>query len=193
MKQPFLKKEDIVYLQTLSEDELLDKYLNWLNDKEITQYLEIGYFPVTAEEARKYIKSCNDVNNLLLAIISAKDDKHIGNIRLGPIYWIQRKADIGIIIGDHDYRGNDNHIVKVAIGLILEYAFMRFGLVKVAVDVIEIDTGTIRLYEKLGFRKEAVLRKHAFSNGSFYDVFVYGLLEEDFTNHSRKKTSEVKT
>ena len=183
MRQPFLKKEDIVYLHGISGEELPDKYLDWINDRDVTQYLEKCYFPVTAEDVRKHIKDCNDGNNLLLAIVLAQDDRYIGNIRLGPIYWIQRQADINILIGDHDYRRKDDHTVQVAIELVLEYAFMRLGLVKVSVSIIEDDTESIHLYEKLGFRKEAILRRHTFLDGVFHNVFLYGLLDENFNNH----------
>ena len=32
-------------------------------------------------------------------------DKHIGNIKLGPINWIHRYGDISLLIGDKDYWG----------------------------------------------------------------------------------------
>jgi len=182
MRHPFLKKEDTVYLHGLSEEKLPVTYLDWLNDREVTQYMERCYFPTTAEDARKYIRKCNDGNNLLLNIVAAQDDRDIGNIRLGPIYWIQRQADINILIGDHDYRRKEDHTVQAAIELVLEYAFMRLGLVKVSVSIIEDDTESIHLYEKLGFRKEAILRRHTFLDGVFHNVFLYGLLDENFTN-----------
>ena len=36
-----------VYLRPLERDDLNARYLSWLNDPEVTRYLEVGTFPTT--------------------------------------------------------------------------------------------------------------------------------------------------
>ena len=96
----FIDGEKIA-LRPLREEDINDTYLSWLNDGEVTKYLETGTFPVTADELRKFYEAISkSKTDVLFAIIDKSTDTHIGNIKLGGINWVHRFADLGIMIGD---------------------------------------------------------------------------------------------
>ena len=45
-----------VVLRPFQETDITEGYLGWLNDPEVTQYLEVGKAPVTLLEVRKYVE-----------------------------------------------------------------------------------------------------------------------------------------
>jgi hypothetical protein len=44
-----------------------------------------------------------------------------------------------------------------------------------------------KMYVKLGFVKEGVLRKHYFTNGKYEDKIIYSILNEEFNENSKEK------
>lgn len=51
---PFLQGPRL-YLRPLEAADLNADYLGWLNDHDVTRYLETGRFPVTIEDLRAYL------------------------------------------------------------------------------------------------------------------------------------------
>lgn len=47
--------------------------------------------------------------------------------------------------------------------------------------------GAVRLYEKLGFKREGVEREAIFSNGKFWDIIELGMLEREWRELQEKK------
>ena len=103
-------------------------------------------------------------------------DKHIGNIKLGPINWIYRIADIGVLIGEKDCWGEG--YATEAIALIKEYAFNVLGLHKLTAGSIGLNEGSVKAFQKNNFKIEGVRKKHAFINGSYVDAILLGLVNE---------------
>ena len=45
------------YLRTLTVNDVSEKYLKWVNDPEVTQYLEIRYNSYTMEKLCEYVRA----------------------------------------------------------------------------------------------------------------------------------------
>ena len=105
MRQPFLVGERL-YLRLLEESDIGEDYLSWLNDAEVTRYLETGKFPATPSAIRRYVERFQDsTTDLLLAIVDRETDQHVGNVTLNKINWIHRTADTGLMIGQKEFWG----------------------------------------------------------------------------------------
>src|SRR5688572_26546417 len=101
----FIETERLAFRE-LNALDANERYYAWLNDPEINQYLENRYFPSTIESIREYINSINASKaNLFCAIILKENNQHIGNIKLGPINWIHRYAEIGLLLGEKNCWG----------------------------------------------------------------------------------------
>jgi [ribosomal protein S5]-alanine N-acetyltransferase len=178
MSDAFLRSSRL-YLRRLTEADITDEYVGWLNDSEVTRFLETGKFPSSRESVRAFLQRFDDsATDLIFAIVDAATDQHIGNVTLNRINWIHRTADTGLLIGRAEYRGKG--YAHEAWGLVASYAFERLGLRKLIAGVVDGNAASQRTLEKLGFRVEGRLRAEYWVEGQVRDALRLGLLREEF-------------
>jgi RimJ/RimL family protein N-acetyltransferase len=102
----------------------------------------------------------------------------IGDCLLHSLDDLSRICQLGIGIGDPDYRGKGYG--REAVRLLLDYAFRIHNLRRVYLSVLASNTGAIRSYQSCGFIEEGRLRQHAWHLGSYDDVLYMGLLREEW-------------
>jgi RimJ/RimL family protein N-acetyltransferase len=176
MKTEFISGENI-YLRGLNLSDVNEKYHSWMNNHEVTKFTESRFFPVPKEALEKYVsEKQKDQDSVFFAIIFKENHQHIGNIKLGPINWIHRLADIGIIIGEKDYWRQGCAVE--AIGLISDYAFNTINLHKLTAGCYKGNVGSGKAFEKAGFIKEGTREKHVFLNGEYQDILQYGMIKK---------------
>lgn len=145
---------NVIYLRSLNQDDASPAYLSWLSDPEITRYLEVRFMPSQAVvQLRDYInKNSGCKENLLLGIFLVSDDRHIGNIKLGPVDWNHLTADIGLLIGDRQQWGKG--FASEAIKIVSQYAFCELGLAKLTAGCYAENRGSMNAFLKAGFTHE---------------------------------------
>jgi [ribosomal protein S5]-alanine N-acetyltransferase len=174
-----IMQSERITLREVRTSDVNDDYYRWMNDREVTQFLESRFFPNSIEGLRKYVESkAFDRDNIFLAIVTKEDDRHIGNIKLGPINWIHRTGDIGILIGEKDCWGKG--YAAEAIGLIAEYAFRILNLKKVTASAYDINKGSIKAFVKAGFEIEGERKQQFFCNGKYVNMVLMGLVNSEF-------------
>ena len=115
-----------------------------------------------------------DPSELSLAICLIQGDRHIGDCGLVQIDRDNRTATLGVFIGETDCRGQ--RLGEEAVRTLCRYAFDEMNLQKIRLDVQAGNAGAVRAYERVGFRKEGVLREEVYRRGSRLDVMRMGLL-----------------
>lgn len=177
-KLAFMRGEQ-VYLRPLERSDLNATYLSWLNDPEVTRYLETGAFPTTMQDLEKfYAGVTGSSSEVIFAIIEAKSDRHIGNVKLGPINWVHRRTMFGIMIGDKNFWGK--RVGEETTRLMVEYAFFRLNLHRVGLVVFEEHRSAVRCYERVGFKKEGCLRESMFQDGRYKNHIWMGLMRSEY-------------
>lgn len=168
-----------VYLRPLEREDLNARYLSWLNDPEVTRYMETGTFPTTARDLEKfYDEVTGNRNQVILAVADKKSGQHIGNVKLGPIHWIHRCATFGIMIGDKKFWGKG--VGLEATRLTVEYGFGRLNLRRIDLGVFADHEAAVRCYEKAGFNVEGRMRESLFKNGEYFDRLWMAVLRSEF-------------
>jgi RimJ/RimL family protein N-acetyltransferase len=181
-----LAEGSLVLLRPLERADLNERYLSWLNDPEVTRYTEIGTFPSTAEDLENYYRSVmGSKNDVMLAVVEKKSGRHIGNVKLGPIHWVHRRATFGILIGEKEFWGKG--IGFEATQLMVSYGFERLNLRRIDLGVFAEHEAAVRCYEKAGFKVEGRMREDLFLDGKYRDRLWMGLLRSD---HKPAKTPE---
>lgn len=182
-----LSGKDIV-LRQIELSDCTDCYVNWLNDPEVTQYLETKWTKQDFKAIQDFVDAQrkND-HSVLFAIISKENDVHIGNIKIGPVNVHHRHADISYFIGNKTYWNKG--VATEAIRLICRFGFQDLELNKVEAGVYETATASWKALEKNGFRREGTLREQALLDGKYIDIFRYGLLKSEW-KLSREKEEE---
>ena len=168
-----------VSLQPLERSHLTAEYLSWLNDPEVTRYMETGTFPTTAEDLERFFRSVTGSREqVAFAIVHKESGKHIGNVKLGPIHWVHRGATLGIMIGDKKFWGQG--LGEDATRLAVEYGFYRLNLRRIDLGVFAEHEPAVRCYEKVGFRIEGRCREALFHCGEYKDRLWMGLLRSEY-------------
>jgi len=174
--EPFLYGKNI-YLRGVRIDDVSGNYYNWMNDYEVNQYLESRFYPWSKEKLLEYVNRINsDPNYVFLAIIQKEDNIHVGNIKLGPINWIHRVADIGIIVGEKSVWGKG--YATEAIKLVTDYAFKKLNLHKLTAGCYKENVGSQKAFEKNGYIIEGIRKSHCFLNENYVDIILMGIINE---------------
>ncbi|MBA3018319.1 MAG: GNAT family N-acetyltransferase [Desulfobacteraceae bacterium] len=179
MDRPTFLKGKNIFLGPLSKNDDLEGYATWLNNQEITLYMGSGRFPVNYDALKDYISSFqNSKEGMLLGIFLTTNSKHIGNITLHQIDWLNKFAEVGIIIGDEESHGKGYAIE--AIRLVVEHAFNKMNLRKVYAGMVHGNEASKKAFEAVGFQVEGTLRKHFYLNGKYLDCYRMGLLKSEY-------------
>ena len=178
----FFKKliGDRIYLSPKgTTDEELEKFTEWMNDFQVTDYTgRSGQITTIVREKEWLENSARNTENRNFNIIESKDNKLIGTIGLEHFNWIARSAVLGIFIGDKDFRSNGYG--TEAIKLLLEYGFKYLNLHSIRLDLISINERAHKCYLKCGFKDTGCSREQIFLNGKYYDRLHMDILENEF-------------
>jgi len=168
-----------LYLREVRLTDVGERYYSWLNDSEVNRYLETRFIPRSCENIIDYVKRLDGKDNEpFFAICLKKNDLHIGNIKLGPINWYHRTADVSLFIGEKSLWGQG--YAAEAISMITDFAFRELNLNKLKAGSYEANRGSIKAFEKSGYQREGLLRSHVISEGKEMDVVLLGILAKEF-------------
>jgi RimJ/RimL family protein N-acetyltransferase len=163
-------------LRALEKDDL-PRFVRWINDPETRRFMTMRY-PVSMTEEEDWWKGFLTRKNDYIFAIEASDGTHIGNIGLHGIQSENRRAALGIIIGDKAYWGQGYG--ADAIRALLGWAFGYMNLHRVSLTVYAYNERAIHCYEKCGFRHEGIMRQARFIDGQYYDELMMGILRDEF-------------
>ncbi len=168
----FIEGEKL-YLREVRLSDVNEDYYRWMNDPEVTNYTESRFYPNSMERLSEFVKSkIGDEYNVFLAIVLKEGDRHIGNIKLGPINFIHRFADVALIIGEKDCWGKG--YAAEAIRLMADYAFGQLNLHKLTAGCYNANIGSEKSFQKAGFSIEGCRKSHYFLKGTYVDAILLG-------------------
>lgn len=159
----------------------LEKTHEWRNNLELIKLTQGIRFPKTMEMDRDwFIYALNDKSNrnIYFGIDEILTGEFLGIIQLNNIDYISRNANWGFMIGE--IKNQSKGIGTEFSNLILDYIFNELNLIKITSYIVDNNVISIRLFRKLGFNEEGVLRKHYFVDGEYNDVLIMSLFKEDF-------------
>lgn len=152
-------------IRPLTEEDVTETYLEWMNDPLVTRYLEARFQTHTMEDLRRFVAS-NPVWGIFV------DGVHVGNIKLDTNAH-HKRGDIGLLIGA-EYWGKGH--ATDAINAMTEHAFSS-GLHKVTAGAYAGNGGSVRAFEKAGFSREGVLKEHWYVDGEYQDGILMGKIK----------------
>lgn len=135
----------------------------------------------TEEGIRKYIDLQNSYQPFEkdkvfeLAVERKEDGKVIG--LLGMICRDHRQGEIGWALGV-EYRGQ-GYATEAARAL-MDYGFNSLGLHRIHADTSSDNLASWRIMERLGMRREALLRGSVYEEGKWLDKYIYGMLADEW-------------
>lgn len=147
--------------------------------------------PATEEGVRKYIDLQNsyqpfEKNKVFeLAIERKEDGRVIGFV--GLIYQDHAQGEMGWVLGV-EYRGQ-GYATEAARAL-MDYGFNSLGLQRIHADTGTDNPASWRVMERLGMRREGLLRGAVYEEGKWVDRYIYGLLAEEWRDAEADQAME---
>ena len=159
-----------IYFHKLNINDNLSNYLSWINDKDLTLYLN-KIKKQNIDDLKNYITYHKDSNNYLCGIYRKNDNTHMGNVLLSHMDNINKNCRIGILVGKNYWGGG---IGTSAVVLMSDYAFNTLKMHKVIAGVVKENIGSSKLFEKAGFILEGTKKEEFKMEGKFLDALHYG-------------------
>ncbi len=165
---------DTLFLRDVNLDDVNDRYYQWLNDPQVNQFLETRFMPQSKAQIAEFVQSkAGKSDEILLAICHKEQNLHIGNIKLGPINWIHRRAEISLFIGDKNFWGQG--IAQQAIELVTQFAFKQLNLNKLMAGAYENNIASIKAFQRCGFIIEGKIADYALVNNQGVALIKLGI------------------
>jgi RimJ/RimL family protein N-acetyltransferase len=159
------------------EHQDLPYFVRWINDPETRHFMYMRY-PLSMTEEEKWWEGFLERQNDHIFAIEADDGAYIGNLGLHDIERENRRAELGIIIGDKAYWGQGYG--TDAILAMLGWAFGYLNLNRVSLRVYDYNERAIRCYQKCGFQHEGTMRQACYRDGQYHDEHIMGILRAEF-------------
>lgn len=150
-------------------------------DKRVARYLLAVASPYPVALASRWIASrlawWTSGRGVTLAIVHrSAPDQLIGSASLRR-HNRDRRAELGYWLGADSWGAG---YATEAAGALVDYGFRDLGLGRVYAQVLEGNTASCRVLDKLGFVVEGVRRRHVRKAGHLRDMTLYGLLHDEW-------------
>jgi RimJ/RimL family protein N-acetyltransferase len=155
-----------LYLRELKASDVNENYLEWFNDNAVLKFLEVKKGQLTTESVIEYIENGRETKSYFMyAICTVEGDKHIGNIKVGPINYQHMTSDLVAVIGDTSQWGKGYGVEAIKLGNKL--AFEKYNIRKLSGGIYSGNKGSVKAYTQAGWIIEGTLQNH-FMNGHKY-------------------------
>lgn len=158
------KEEDIPYK------------VKWINDYKNNKYLHYD-LPLKEDKTLLWFNSIKDRKDRVDYTITY-DGEPVGLIGLINIDIKNRKGEYYITLGEEKYKGKG--IAFVASDMLIKEGFNTYNLNKIYLYTEVENTSAQKLFERVGFIKEGLLREDLIQKGRKVDRLLYGLVVAEY-------------
>lgn len=148
-------------------------FICWHNDSSMREKIG-GIFPFSENTFKEICNSYNELYPADIWFAICDEDRLIGIAGLHNIKYIQKNAELAILIGEEKNRckGMGSKILK----MIEEYAFGTLNLHRLYAYVYDSNIFAIHFFEKCFWKKEGTLKEASFWNHRFRNVEIWAKL-----------------
>ena len=169
-------RADLGYLDEWAEDPYLDRMVG-------SEFLSL--YKAYEKDASFYDAVLADPTQIVLMVIPNEDPaRPVGLVRLMNIHQAEGYAGIETIIADH--KATRRGVGVQASRLMAYYGVDTIGLRRLEAKAYEYNPLSINTLKRNGFTQEGVLRKAAYRDGRYWDIIVFGILEDEIEEQRRK-------
>lgn len=174
MPGPVYLEGDDVTLRPVAEDDLAFVQRN-LNDPAVWTSTTT-YDPTNDSQMDGWYEAVSEDATWHSFMVYA-DDEPVGNIHLADVERAWGRAEVGVWVTPGE-RGQG--YATEAIELVLDWAFYQKRFHKVIARIFEYNESSRRMVENIGFTEEGHRRSEGFRHGEYWDMYVYGILEDEW-------------
>lgn len=161
-----------------------DLIFNYRSDRLVNQYQ--GWIPKSIDDMRDFIT--NKVSHVInshdtwfqLVIIEKDNDIIIGDIGIHFLSTDNFQVEIGCTL---DKKHHNKGYATEALALTIDFLFNRLNKRRIVASIDPRNDKSIRLVERLGFRKEAYFKESILINNEWVDDLVYAILKDEWNKN----------
>lgn len=153
---------------------------DWRIAPEVNEKLGGNKFNISLERDKRWTenKSLSEEKGIYWGICLKNSNEMIGYCSMSDIDLRNQKVHLsGIFIGEKNYHGLGYG--KEACALMLRFFFDNYPINKCYTYVLDENEPSKKMFSKLGFIKEGVLRQNLYKNGEFKDVVLFSILKSE--------------
>jgi ribosomal-protein-serine acetyltransferase len=159
--------EDKLFRLIDKNREYLGKWLPWVaNNRKTAQ---------TKAFIEESLRAFRDKSRMQCGIFF--DGELVGAIGFHYFDWLNKSTSIGYWLGE-DQQGQG--IVSACVKTLMRHAFTELGLHRIEIRCAKHNLKSRKISERLGFKKEGLLREAEFINKKYVDQVLYSFLANDF-------------
>jgi RimJ/RimL family protein N-acetyltransferase len=190
---PLAKEKNIViarserlYLTPLHPDHA-PSLVKWYNDPEIFGHIRDMTHQTTLEEQLRWIEQTNrDPTQKVFSIFYIPEDRLIGDGGFIQINVEDRKAEVGLVIGEKKYQGFG--LGAEALWLLCKYGFEELKFHNILTENYVNNPTSINMTKKIGFQHFGTRRQSRWLNGQWIDVHYSDMLPHELIKPNIKKS-----
>jgi len=159
-------------------EEDLTMVLAWRNHPEVRRFMFTQHEISLAEHSQWFMRAMQDSTRRLLVV------QELGS----PIGYVQFSnvapggvAEWGFYARPDAAKGTGRKLGTIAV----DHAFNELKLHKVCGQAIDTNQASIRFHERLGFKREGVLRDQKRMNDQYQTLICFGLLAHEWQDHKQ--------
>jgi RimJ/RimL family protein N-acetyltransferase len=143
-------------------------------------------YPLNESQLDTYIEQANhdEAATFVYKVLLKETGDVIGHISLGNVDRKNKSARVGkVLVGNKDVRGKG--IGQQMLNEVLKIAFNEHSLHRVSLGVFDFNVSAINCYEKVGFRKEGLLRDSRKIGDQYWSLLEMSMLENEWRELKR--------
>jgi RimJ/RimL family protein N-acetyltransferase len=154
-------------------------FRRWYADPEIARLARYQQIPMRPDEIERFFAArVVGQDALAMAVHERSTDRLIGTCAFSQLDGDNGSALYHITIGESDAWGHG--FGTEATRLMVDHAFGRLGLHRIALFVFEFNERAIRAYRRCGFVIEGRSRESVWRDGRWWDELAMSILESDW-------------
>lgn len=150
-------------------------------DMRVVEHLTFG--PNNESDSVEFLRRCQldraaqPRQDHAFAIVRQADSELVGSCGLHLRPWRKRTAELGYCLA-YEFWGNG--YAREAVAALVTYGFESLDLHRICAVADPENVPSLRLLERLGFRREGHLRKDEYLRGQWRDSLVYAVLADEW-------------
>lgn len=161
-----LLKTKRLYLRAMEKSDA-DKIVTMRNDSRILNQLFSSKLIGIEQHLNWFKRSIINKERIDYIICLNTNDEVIGTVNFSEINYKDQKSEFGILIAPEKW---GNGYAYETSKRFIDYGFSELNLNKIYLNVFKDNKRALRLYKKVGFVEEGILKEEIFRNGEFKDI-----------------------
>ncbi len=172
-------RDDRVLLRAIEEEDA-QILMDLINDPEVENAVYGWSYPVSLSAQKKWIANLSNNSTVRYAI--EFEGRMVGVAIISSIDMKNRTANMNIKLLQS---AREKGIAARTVKLLIQYCYEELNLHCLTANVIERNSSSRKLWEKLGFQQDGILRDRVYKNGKYHNIIAYSLLKEEYYARNR--------